>query len=88
MAADVSAVRSFNFTNALERSRWLQVRSWGGLPRPSCSKWCLTLISSGEIQNFGGVLVGGAVGIWFFVAGITWLVDYLSSAVAQSAIAI
>jgi hypothetical protein len=26
-----------------------------------------------EIQNLGGLQVGGAVGIWFFVAGTVWL---------------
>ena len=59
----------------LERSRWLQVRSWGGLLlAPVVASGVLTWVSGkGEIQNFGGVQVGGAVGIWFFVAGITWL---------------
>ena len=26
-----------------------------------------------ELQNLGGVQVGGAVGVWFLIAGLTWL---------------
>ncbi|MBD1898455.1 lysophospholipase [Trichocoleus sp. DQ-A3] len=33
----------------------------------------LLLSRMGEIDSLGGVLVGGAIGIWFFVAGIVWL---------------
>lgn len=58
----------------LQKSKWLQIRSpIGLLLAPLVATGILTLVSSNEIQNFGGVQVGGAVGIWFFVAGITWL---------------
>ncbi|WP_250121416.1 alpha/beta fold hydrolase [Chroococcidiopsis sp. CCMEE 29] len=56
------------------RAHW--VRSWGGLLlAPLAASVILTLSSRvGEIQSLGGLLVGGAVGIWLFVAGIVWLV--------------
>lgn len=48
---------------------------WGGLLfAPFVATGIISLLSrSGEIQNLGGLLVGGAIAIWFFVAGITWL---------------
>jgi dienelactone hydrolase len=51
------------------------LRSWGGLLlAPLVASGFLTLISRvGEIQSLGGVLVGGAVGIWFCIAGTVWL---------------
>lgn len=59
--------------------QWVKVhplRSWGGLLLASfIASGVLTLVSRvGEIQSLGGLLVGGAVGIWFFVAGVVWLV--------------
>ena len=51
-------------------------RSWGGLLllAPLAASGFLTLVSREiEIQGLGGLLVGGAVGIWFFVAGLVWL---------------
>jgi dienelactone hydrolase len=50
-------------------------RSWGGLLlAPIMASGVLILVSRvGEIQSLGGLLVGGAVGIWFFVAGVVWL---------------
>ncbi len=53
----------------------LQFRSWGGLLlAPFLASGVLILLSRVvEIQNLGGLQVGGAIGIWFFVAGITWL---------------
>jgi len=50
-------------------------RSWGGLLlAPFVAGGVLTLVSRVvEIENLGGLQVGGAVGIWFFVAGIVWL---------------
>ena len=50
-------------------------RSWGGLLlAPFVAGGVLTLLSRVvEIENLGGLQVGGAVGIWFFVAGIVWL---------------
>lgn len=52
-----------------------QLRSWGGLLlAPLVASGVLTLVSRvGEIQSLGGLLVGGAVGIWFFLAGTVWL---------------
>lgn len=51
------------------------VRSWGGLLlAPLLASGVLTLVSRVvEIQSLGGLQVGGAVGIWFFVAGLVWL---------------
>jgi hypothetical protein len=50
-------------------------RSWGGLLlAPFLATGVLLLVSRVvEIQNLGGLQVGGAVGIWFFLAGIVWL---------------
>ncbi|HEY9635098.1 MAG TPA: alpha/beta fold hydrolase [Coleofasciculaceae cyanobacterium] len=50
-------------------------RSWAALfLAPFVATGILTLISRGvDIQNLGGLQVGGAVGIWFFLAGIVWL---------------
>ncbi|MBW4638706.1 MAG: lysophospholipase [Gloeocapsa sp. UFS-A4-WI-NPMV-4B04] len=49
--------------------------SWGGLLiAPFVASGVLNLFSRvGEIESLGGLMVGGAVGIWFFVAGIVWL---------------
>ncbi len=49
--------------------------SWGGLlVAPLVATGSLTLLSRvSKIQSLGGLMVGGAVGIWFFVAGIVWL---------------
>lgn len=55
------------------------VRSWGGLLlAPLVATGVLTLVSRVGVQNLGGVLVGGAIGIWFCVAGIVWLVTVSS----------
>ncbi len=50
-------------------------RRWGGLLlAPVLAGGILTLVSRVvEIENLGGLQVGGAVGIWFFVAGLVWL---------------
>jgi dienelactone hydrolase len=50
-------------------------RRWGGLLlAPLVASAGLTLISGVvKIESLGGLQVGGAVGIWFFVAGIVWL---------------
>ncbi|HAJ61765.1 MAG TPA: alpha/beta hydrolase [Cyanobacteria bacterium UBA8543] len=50
-------------------------RSWGGLLfAPFLAGGFLSLLSRVvDIQNLGGLQVGGAVGLWFLVAGITWL---------------
>lgn len=51
------------------------LKSWGGwLLAPFAATGVLTLASrAGNIQNLGGLLVGGAVALWFLVAGIVWL---------------
>lgn len=52
-----------------------RINSWGGLfLAPLAAIIVLTLISRAiEIQSLGGLLVGGALGIWFLVAGTVWL---------------
>ncbi|GAB1538654.1 hypothetical protein NUACC21_13170 [Scytonema sp. NUACC21] len=52
-----------------------QLKSWGGLlAAPFVAGGVLTLLSrSGDIGSLGGLLVGGAVSIWFGVAGLVWL---------------
>ena len=51
---------------------WL---SWVALPVSALiASGLLALISSGvELARFGGLMVGGAVGLWFLVAGLIWL---------------
>jgi dienelactone hydrolase len=51
------------------------LRSWGGLfLAPLVAIVVLGLVSrEGEIQSLGDLLVGGALGLWFFVAGLVWL---------------
>jgi pimeloyl-ACP methyl ester carboxylesterase len=61
---------------ALEmRRKVLLFRPYGGLLlAPFLATGVLVLVSRVvKIQNMGGLLVGGAIGIWFFVAGIVWL---------------
>lgn len=50
-------------------------RRWGGLlVAPFVASSVLTLLSqSSDIDALGGLLVGGAVSIWFGVAGLVWL---------------
>jgi len=50
-------------------------RHWGGLLlAPLLAGGVLNLLSRDvEIQNLGGLQVGGAVGIWFFLAGVAWV---------------
>ncbi|NJM95160.1 MAG: alpha/beta fold hydrolase [Acaryochloridaceae cyanobacterium CSU_5_19] len=51
------------------------VRYWGGLLcAPCAATLLLILISRGhELENLGGLKVGGALGLWFCVAGLAWL---------------
>jgi pimeloyl-ACP methyl ester carboxylesterase len=51
------------------------VRRWMGLMvSPIAATLGLILLSQPfELQNLGGVQVGGAVGVWFLIAGSTWL---------------
>ena len=51
-------------------------RSWLGLlAAPLAATGVLMLLSRGgvAIESLGGLLVGGALGIWFLVAGAVWL---------------
>jgi len=51
------------------------VRRWVGLiVAPLAATAGLVLLSQRfDLQNVGGVQVGGAVGVWFLIAGLTWL---------------
>ncbi|HEY9639981.1 MAG TPA: alpha/beta fold hydrolase [Coleofasciculaceae cyanobacterium] len=51
------------------------VRRWAGLvAAPLAAVAGLVLLSQTiALQDLGGVQVGGAVGLWFFIAGLTWL---------------
>jgi dienelactone hydrolase len=53
-----------------------QLKSWIGLlVAPLVATGTLILINRlGNIGELGGVLVGGAVSIWFGVAGLSWLI--------------
>ncbi|MBC7969336.1 MAG: alpha/beta fold hydrolase [Verrucomicrobia bacterium] len=51
------------------------IRRWAGLTvAPLTATAGLVLLSQQfDLQNLGGVQVGGAVGVWFLIAGLTWL---------------
>jgi dienelactone hydrolase len=51
------------------------IRRWAGLiAAPLAVTAGLVLLSQRfDLQNLGGVQVGGAVGVWFLIAGLTWL---------------
>lgn len=51
------------------------LRRWAGLiVAPLVAVAGLTLLSLKiELQDLGGVQVGGAVGVWFLIAGLAWL---------------
>ena len=53
-------------------SRWL---SWVALPVSALiASGMLALLNPGvALARFGGLMVGGAVGLWFLVAGLIWL---------------
>ena len=53
-------------------SRWL---SWVALPvSVLIASGLLALLNPGvALASFGGLMVGGAVGLWFLVAGLIWL---------------
>jgi pimeloyl-ACP methyl ester carboxylesterase len=50
-------------------------RTWGGLLlAPMASSIILKLMSlGGAVETLGGMLIGGAIGFWFFIAGLSWL---------------
>ncbi|MGI0489497.1 alpha/beta fold hydrolase [Pantanalinema rosaneae CENA516] len=51
------------------------IRRWVGLiAAPLAATAGLVLLNQWfDLQNLGGVQVGGAVGVWFLIAGLTWL---------------
>jgi pimeloyl-ACP methyl ester carboxylesterase len=51
------------------------VQRWAGfIVAPLAATVGLVLLSQRfDLQNLGGVQVGGAVGVWFLIAGLTWL---------------
>lgn len=51
------------------------LRRWAGLiVAPLVAVAGLVLLSQRfELQNLGGVQVGGAVGVWFLIAGLAWV---------------
>jgi dienelactone hydrolase len=51
------------------------IRRWTGLiAAPLAATAGLVILSQRfDLQNLGGVQVGGAVGVWFLIAGLTWL---------------
>lgn len=51
------------------------IRRWSGLvAAPVAATAGLVVLSQRfELQTLGGVQVGGAVGVWFLIAGLTWL---------------
>jgi len=53
-------------------SRWL---SWVALPASALiASGMLALLNPGvELARFGGLMVGGTVGLWFLAAGLIWL---------------
>ena len=57
------------------RMKLHSLQRWGGLLlAPFLASGVLLWLSRVvEIQNLGGLQVGGAVGIWFFLAGMVWL---------------
>ncbi|MFB2837417.1 alpha/beta hydrolase [Floridanema evergladense] len=63
-----------NFDSNNQRVSWL--RSFAGLlVAPFVASGLLSGLEGAiELQSLGGLLVGGALGIWFFLAGTTWLI--------------
>jgi pimeloyl-ACP methyl ester carboxylesterase len=59
-------------TNTLPKPRLL--REWGGLLlSPLVAALVLKLTSfGGAVEHLGGLLLGGALGFWFFIAGLVW----------------
>ncbi|NEQ24957.1 MAG: alpha/beta hydrolase, partial [Microcoleus sp. SIO2G3] len=57
-----------------EKLKVHELRSWTGLlAAPFVASGVLALLSrGGDINSLGGLLVGGAVSIWFGVAGLVW----------------
>ena len=56
-------------------TRIAPIQRWAGLiVAPLTATAGLVLLSQRfDLQNLGGVQVGGTVGVWFLIAGLTWL---------------
>lgn len=63
-----------NFNTNNQRVAWL--RSFAGLLiAPFVASGLLSALNGAiDLQNLGGLLVGGALGVWFFFAGTIWLI--------------
>ncbi len=61
--------------NPLHLQKQKPLRRWGGLlGAPLAAAAALVLMSQiSELENLGGLKVGGALGIWFLVGGSVWL---------------
>lgn len=72
MAALLPTVAPFSAPLRTPHKTWT---SWGGLLiAPGAATLGLVLLSQGlKLENLGGLKVGGALGIWFLLAGLTWL---------------
>ncbi|WP_249071197.1 alpha/beta fold hydrolase [Argonema antarcticum] len=70
---------SLTLHSTQHEARVLPIKSYFGLLlAPLLASSVLPLISRvANIQNLGGLMVGGALGIWFFVAGTIWLIILL-----------
>lgn len=64
----------FSFTNNNPRVSWF--RGFAGLLiAPFVASGLLSALDGAiDLQSLGGLLVGGALGVWFFFAGIIWLI--------------
>ena len=69
IAADVTA------TDGICEHPRRPLRNWGGLIlSPLVATGGVALMSrGGDLQNLGGLLVGGTLAVWFLVAGLVWL---------------
>lgn len=72
-------VPSIALHSTLHQARVHPIKSWLGLLlAPLLATSVLPLINRvANIQSLGGLMVGGALGIWFFVAGTIWLIILL-----------
>jgi dienelactone hydrolase len=62
-------------TSQTTATKVVPIRGWAGLiAAPLVATAGLVLLSQRfDLQDLGGVQVGGAVGVWFLIAGLTWL---------------
>ncbi|WP_242042598.1 hypothetical protein [Leptolyngbya sp. FACHB-541] len=71
----LAAISPFLIHPPLIATKIAPIRRWAGLIlAPLAATAGLVVLSQQfELQNLGGVQVGGAVGVWFLIAGFTWL---------------